>query len=172
MSTITDTAICIRRWDFSETSQTVSLFTREHGVIRGIAKGAKREKGPFSGGFDVLTGGQVVAIVKTGRELATLTEWHLEDTYRVLRQRLDANRAGLYMADVVHRLLTDHDPHVALFDALAAALVDLEPHPNGVPRGFRRGFRWRPKRAWCSISEVRRPRRRLITPWRLWTRQC
>ncbi|MCH7601829.1 MAG: recombination protein O N-terminal domain-containing protein, partial [Planctomycetes bacterium] len=35
-------AICIRRWDFSETSQTVSLFTSEAGIIRGLAKGAKR----------------------------------------------------------------------------------------------------------------------------------
>ncbi|MCH7602254.1 MAG: recombination protein O N-terminal domain-containing protein, partial [Planctomycetes bacterium] len=62
MPTISDYAICIRRWDFSETSQTVSLFTRESGIIRGLAKGAKREKGNFSGGFDLLTLGQVVAI--------------------------------------------------------------------------------------------------------------
>ena len=49
MHTLKDTAICIRRWDFSETSQTVSLLTREHGILRGLAKGAKREKGTFSG---------------------------------------------------------------------------------------------------------------------------
>lgn len=128
--TISDTAVCIRRWDFSETSQTVSLFTREHGVIRGLAKGAKRERGSFSGGLDVLTRGQVVAIVRPGRDLATLTEWHLEQTYRVLRQRLDANRAGLYMADLVHHMLTDQDPHLALFDALAGALDALATAPN------------------------------------------
>ncbi len=125
MPSITDIAVVIRRWDFSETSQTVSLFTREHGIVRGIAKGAKRERGMFSGGLDVLTRGQVVAIVKPGRDLATLTAWHLQETYRVLRQRLDANRAGLYMADLVHHLLTDHDPHPALFDALDTALTTL-----------------------------------------------
>jgi DNA repair protein RecO (recombination protein O) len=125
MPTISDTAVCIRRWDFSETSQTVSLFTREHGIIRGLAKGAKREKGSFSGGLDVLTRGHVVAIVKPGRELATLTEWHLQETYRVLRQRLDANRAGLYMADLVHHMLTDQDPHPPLFDALVDALGEM-----------------------------------------------
>ena len=42
MPTITDNAICIRRWDYSETSQTVSLLLRNHGVIRGLVKGAKR----------------------------------------------------------------------------------------------------------------------------------
>jgi DNA repair protein RecO len=75
--------------------------------------------------LDVLTRGHVVAIVKPGRELATLTEWHLQETYRVLRQRLDANRAGLYMVDLVHHMLTDQDPHPALFDALTKALGEL-----------------------------------------------
>jgi DNA repair protein RecO (recombination protein O) len=132
MPSISDTAVCIRRWDFSETSQTVSLFTYKHGIVRGLAKGAKRPKGSFSGGLDVLTRGQVVAIVKPGRDLATLTEWRLEDGYRVLRQSLAANRAGLYMADLVHHLLTDHDPHQQLFEAFCAALDELaEPERIG-----------------------------------------
>jgi DNA repair protein RecO (recombination protein O) len=125
MPTIRDTAVCLRHWDFSETSQTVSLFTREHGVVRGLAKGAKRERGSFSGGIDVLTRGEVVAIVKRGRDLATLTAWHLQETYRVLRRDLDANRAAFYMADLVHNMLTDHDPHPRLFDALCAGLRAL-----------------------------------------------
>jgi DNA repair protein RecO (recombination protein O) len=131
--TISDTAICLRRWDFSETSQTVSLFTREHGMIRGLAKGAKRPKGKFSGGIDVLTRGQVVAIVKPGRDLATITEWQLQETFRVVRQRIAANRSGLYIADLVHHMLTDGDPHPRLFDALCAALDRLaEPDRTGV----------------------------------------
>src|SRR6187397_1062720 len=104
MSTITDEAVCIRRWDYSETSQTVSLFTAGHGIIRGLAKGAKREKGKFSGGIDLLSRGQVVAIVKTGRELSTLTEWDLLQTYWPLRENLAANRAGHYMADLIHHM--------------------------------------------------------------------
>lgn len=122
MPTITDMAVCIRRWDFSETSQTVSLFTREHGILRGIAKGAKREKGNFSGGIDVLTLGQVVAIVKRGRDLATLTHWDLRNTYRTIRRNLRANRAALYAADLVHHMFTEGDAHPALFDALTEAL--------------------------------------------------
>lgn len=126
MPSISDVAVCLRRWDFSETSQTVCLFTREHGVLRGLAKGAKRGRGSFSGGFDVLTRGHVVAIVKPGRDLATLTEWQLQQTFRVLRERLDANRAGLYMGDLVAHLLHEHDPHPRLFDALVAGLTALD----------------------------------------------
>ncbi len=126
MPTITDNAICIRRWDFSESSQTVSLFARDHGVLRGIVKGAKREKGRFSGGLDLLTLGQVVAIVKPTSELATLTEWTLLRTFRAVRMSLSANRAGLYMADLVHHMLRDHDPHPPLFSAFELALGALD----------------------------------------------
>ena len=88
MSTLRDEAICVRHWDFSETSQTVSLFLRDHGMLRGLAKGARRERGAFSGGFDLFTKGEIVAIVKPGRELATLTEWTLLETYPVFRRLL------------------------------------------------------------------------------------
>ena len=64
MADVTDSAVCLRCWDYSETSQTVSLLTREHGILRGLAKGAKRPKASFSGGFDPLTCGQLVAIIK------------------------------------------------------------------------------------------------------------
>ena len=90
MPTIRDEAICIRHWDFSETSQTVSLLLRDHGVLRGLAKGARRERGSFSGGFDLFTRGEIVAIVKPGRELATLTEWTLLETFPVLRREAPA----------------------------------------------------------------------------------
>lgn len=130
MPSITDQAIVIRRWDFSETSQTVSLLTHEHGIIRGLAKGAKREKGDFSGGLDLLTEGEIVAIIRPGRDLATLTAWHLQQVHRVLRERLAANRAAMYMADLVHHMLIDHDPHPAVFKALSDALARLDGDPD------------------------------------------
>ena len=129
MPTITDQAIVIRRWDFSETSQTVSLLTRSHGIVRGLAKGAKREKGDFSGGLDLLTEGEIVAIVKPGRDLATLAAWHLQRVHRALREHLPANRAALYMADLVHHMLIEHDPHPPVFDALSSMLALMDEIP-------------------------------------------
>jgi DNA repair protein RecO (recombination protein O) len=126
MPTVTDNAICIRRWDYSETSQTVSLFLRSHGIVRGLVKGAKRARGGFEGGIDVLTHGQVVAIIRPAADLATVTAWRVLEVFRALREHLAANRAGLYMADLIHHMLTEHDPHPRLFDALRSALGGLD----------------------------------------------
>ena len=40
---------------------------------RGLAKGSKREKSNFSGGLEVLTHGEILAIIKPHTELANLT---------------------------------------------------------------------------------------------------
>jgi len=125
MPPIRDQAVCIRHWDWSETSQTVSLFSREHGLIRGIAKGAKREKGPFSGGIDLLTRGEVMAIVKPHNPLSTVTAWQLMEIFPGPTRSLGAHYAALYMADLIQHLFEDADPHPPLYDALIEALRSL-----------------------------------------------
>jgi DNA repair protein RecO (recombination protein O) len=121
-----DDAICIRQWDWSETSQTVSLFCRSLGLVRGLAKGARRPKAPFSGGIEVLTRGHAGVIVKQSTDMALLTEWDLLEQFPALRRSLDAHYAGLYMAELVHYAVHDHDPHTALYDALLDALRSLD----------------------------------------------
>lgn len=144
--TVIDDAICIRHWDWSETSQTVTLFCRTLGVVRGLAKGAKRPKSPFSGGIELLTRGRVGVIHKPSSELATLTEWDLLLTYPVLRDSLRAHQAGVYLADLANQFVRDHDPHPALFDALHLGLTLLradEPVWHAVV-----GFQW------CTLVET------------------
>ncbi len=126
MPNLADDCIVLRAWDWSETSQTTSLFCRNHGMLRGIAKGARRERGRFSGGFDLLTRGQIVAVVKPDRDLQTLTEWTLQRVFRRLHSELYPNLAALYMADVLHRMLPPSEPHPVLFDALHSALAAMD----------------------------------------------
>jgi len=126
MALLSDTAICMRCWDYSETSQTVSLLTKKHGLIRGIAKGSKRNNGSFSGGFDLLTRGHIVARMKTNSDLATLTEWQLERVWWSTRNALPVNKAAIYMADLIGRMINDQDPHTNVFDALTMALDRME----------------------------------------------
>ena len=125
---IVEQAIVLRHWEFSETSQTVALFTRGFGMLRGLAKGARRERSSFSGGFELLTRGEISAIVKPGSDLATLTEWDLQEVYWATRRSLFAHRAGLYLIDLVRHALTDEDPHTALWDTVDRTLRNLPEH--------------------------------------------
>jgi DNA repair protein RecO (recombination protein O) len=130
VASVSDQAIVLRRWEWSETSQIVALFLREHGVLRGVAKGARREKAPFSGGFEPLTRGNVVAYPRRSSSLATLAEWDLQQIYWGPRQSLRAHYMGLYAADLALHMMAEADPHPHLFDALADALNSLSGAPS------------------------------------------
>ena len=123
MPTIQDHAVCVRHWDWSETSQTVSLMTREHGLIRCLAKGSKREKSAFSGGLEIATMGHMVAIVKPSTDLAILTAWDLTEPMYAIRQRLMIYHAAMFLIDLIPRMIQDHDPHPEVFDALVQSLL-------------------------------------------------
>lgn len=123
--TVRDEAICLRQLEWSETSQVVTLFARDTGIVRAVAKGARREKGAYSGGVEVLTRGEMVAILKSSGAMATLTAWDLLDPLPRLRRSLGAHYAGLYLADATQRGLSEVDPHPGLYDALVEALGSL-----------------------------------------------
>ncbi|MFK7759643.1 MAG: DNA repair protein RecO [Phycisphaerales bacterium] len=118
MPLIEDSAVCVRVWDWSETSQTAVLMTREHGMVRVLAKGSKRERSAFSGGLELCTQGQFAAIVKPNADLALLTIWDLEQPMLGIRQNLSAYHSAMLGVDLIPRLIQDHDPHPAVFDSL------------------------------------------------------
>jgi len=126
VSVIIDDALCIRHWDWSETSQTTVLFSKQNGIVRGLAKGAKRDKGKFSGGFDVLSRGDIGFILKRESELATLTEWDVRETFPKLRDNLQTNRSGWYVADMIGRMLPTVDPHPGLYTTTLEHLRALQ----------------------------------------------
>lgn len=132
MPVVQDEAVCIRHWDWSETSQTVSLLTRDHGLLRAIAKGSRRPKAPYSGGVELLSRARVGLILKPASGLHLLTEWDLVEPFGHLRRDLRALHAACYMADLCQCLVQDHDPHPEIYDALSDALRALaEPTAAG-----------------------------------------
>ena len=124
-----DRCICVRKFEYSETSQILSLLTREHGLLRVIAKGAHRRtkagSSRFDGGIDLLDCGHGLFTDDPGRELALLTEWKLSAGNLELRENLRALYLGLYAAELVSLLIEEHDSHPEVFDRLEALLKDL-----------------------------------------------
>ncbi len=126
------TALVIRVIDWSETSAVVTLFTREAGLVKALAKGARRPKGPFESALDVLSLCRVVFLRKSSEALDLLTEAKLVRRFRPSRD-LSRLYAGYYVAELLIRLTHDYDPHPELFDAADAALVSLGDDDPSLP---------------------------------------
>jgi DNA repair protein RecO len=118
---IRDEGICVRRWDWSETSQTAVVFSRGHGVLRVLAKGSKRERGAFSGGLELTHRAEFQAITKASSELSQLTSWDLAEVFPSVTRSAGAFYAASFALGAVELAVRDHDPHPRLY----GALVDL-----------------------------------------------
>src|SRR5437870_11514079 len=119
------TALVLRTVDWSETSRIATLWTREFGKVRVLAKGGRRLKSNFESALDLLTLCSIVLLRKSSGSLDLLTEAQVVRRYPRLRQNLPALYAGYYLAELLGDWTEDYDPHPALFDEALATLEDL-----------------------------------------------
>ena len=118
-------ALVVRGTDWSETSRITTLFTREFGKVRALAKGGRRLKSNFDVAFDLLSVCEVVFLRKVHGGLDLLTEARMAERFPALRHDLPALYAGYYVAELLADGTQDYDPHPPLFDAARATLRGL-----------------------------------------------
>ena len=74
MSTEKALALVLRTTDWSESSRIATLWTRELGKVRALAKGGRRLRSAFDSALDLLTVCSIVLIRKSSGSLDLLTE--------------------------------------------------------------------------------------------------
>jgi DNA repair protein RecO (recombination protein O) len=128
----------LHSYPYKETSLIIDMFTRDHGRVALVAKGAKRPHSQLRG---VLQTFQPLSTGWSGKsELRTLTgaEW----VGGMLPLEKTALLCGFYLNELLVKLLARDDPHPALFDHYVATLNQLahdEPAPI-VLRKFERAL--------------------------------
>ena len=116
-----DRAFVLHSYPFQETSLVIEAFTRQYGRVGLLAKGAKRPKSPLR---SALLAFQPIAIAWSGRgELRTLTRADACGAAHGLTGI--AMMCGYYLNELLLKLVQRDDPHEALFDAYAGALLGL-----------------------------------------------
>ena len=124
------TALVLRTTDFSETSRIATLWTREFGKVRVLAKGGRRLKSNFESALDLLTVCSIVLLRKSSGGLDLLTEARVVKRFPHLRTDLTALYAGYYIAELLSGWTEDYDPHPVLFDEALDALETLGASPR------------------------------------------
>ena len=147
-------AICLRRSDYSETSQVLHFHTRGWGVARVLAKGAKRPKSSSGGAIDLLSEGELVFIPGSAGGLGTLVEFSETSTRQGLRKEARRLNAALYMVELVGEALAEGDPHPEIFDLLHNGLERLgqDDAPVAAVLAY---FQWRLLRCVGLLGELK-----------------
>jgi DNA repair protein RecO (recombination protein O) len=127
-------AFVLHHHDYGETSLLLEVFTRMHGRLGLIAKGARRARSPLRA---ALIPFQPLAVSFSGRgELPTLAS--AEPLVAAPQLAGQVLFCGLYLNELLLRLLHRHDPHERLFESYSAALAQLagSAEPEAVLRVF------------------------------------
>ncbi|MDZ4698734.1 MAG: DNA repair protein RecO [Rhodothermales bacterium] len=119
-------AIVLRHLDYRETSQIVTLFTRELGKVSVIARGARAAKSPFGSALQPMAYVEAVLYHSPGRELHTLKEVAHVRPFLQLTRHLDRMAIGLRIIEFVHALSQPDEPHPALFQLVVETLSLLD----------------------------------------------
>jgi len=157
--------VCLRKVDFSETSQVLRFFTRVHGKVSCIAKGAKRRRGTFPAPFDILAVYDLVRIEKRPGTLDLVTQAERLKAFPRLAGDYARFAAACYAAEFVDEFAPEGMPAEDLYDRLVEVLDRLEgaaPVPDAVFSFEARSLRalgYFPRARECGIcrKEVRRP---------------
>lgn len=122
--------LIVRTTDWSESSRIVTIYTREFGKVRALAKGGRRLKSNFEVALDLLSVCSIVLLRKSSGGLDLLTEARADERFAGLRTNLPAMYAGYYIAELLGDGTQDYDPHPVLFDHSLETLRQLSAGGN------------------------------------------
>jgi DNA repair protein RecO (recombination protein O) len=126
----------LHSYPYKETSLIVEVFTRRHGRLGVLARGARRPRSAIRG---MLLAFHPLGLSWSGAgELRTLRAVDWSGTHRAPAGR--GLMCGFYLNELLLRLVPREDPHEALFDAYAESLRRLAEPGDEEPilRGFER----------------------------------
>jgi DNA repair protein RecO (recombination protein O) len=119
-------AIVLRTWPFHEADLLVSLFTREQGKVKGVARHAMKSRRRFGGALEPMTHVRASYAEKPRQELVRLDSFEILSS--PMSRPVDYGRtAALQMvAEVLEEAMPEGAPEDAVFRLALAVLDELQ----------------------------------------------
>ncbi len=119
---VRSTAIPLAYFPYSSTSLIVYWFTRNHGKISTLLKGATRLKSPFLGEHELFSTTELLYYTKRSNSLFTAKECSMMQQRSAFRSDWRAMQTASYITTLFNRTTPDDAPHPELFSLLEELL--------------------------------------------------
>jgi DNA repair protein RecO (recombination protein O) len=149
-------AIVLRSWPFLEADLIVSLFTREQGRVKGVARHAMRSRRRFGGALEPMTYVRATYAERPKQELMRL------DAFEILSSPLSrpidyARTAALQLvAEVIEEALPEQAPEDTIFRLALSVVEELQVDRVWLPVTYfalwmNRLMGWMPELGHCVV---------------------
>ncbi len=117
----------LKSYDLADADRIVVFFTREHGIVRGVAKGVKRLKSRFGSMLEPFTIVDLTFFQKEDRELVNIQNVELVRSSFAAASEIGYLSTFAYIADLLSTFAPPNDPNETLYrmvKALSEVSVD------------------------------------------------
>lgn len=125
MRLVTTDAIVLRTYNLAESDRIVVCLTRSSGLVRGVAKGARRMKSRFGAALEPFTLVRLAYYEKENRELVNISSTDILKSNFDLNQLPEVAEVLAYMGELIGEFAPPHEADERLFRMLAACIEAL-----------------------------------------------
>ncbi len=116
-------AIILRHTDWGEADRLITLYSREEGKIRAVAKGVRKLRSRKSGHLEPFS--EVNLLMARGRDLPIITQAEAINPFTSLREDITLLSYASYVAELIDRFLIEEEPNQEIFQLLIHTLTRL-----------------------------------------------
>lgn len=104
---VTD-AINLKSYNLSEADKIIVMYSKDKGLIRGVAKGVKKPKSKLGARMDLLVANKLM--LYKGKNLDRICQAEALNTFNKTRQDIDKIFYSMYITEIVNNFGVEDDP--------------------------------------------------------------
>lgn len=127
---VTD-AINLKSYNLSEADKIIVMYSKDKGLIRGVAKGVKKPKSKLGARMDLLVANKLM--LYKGKTLDRICQAEALNTFNKTRQNMDKIFYSMYVTEIVNNFGVEDDPCSAeIYELLYKVLDKISNAVNNV----------------------------------------
>lgn len=115
--------IVLKHIDYGEADRMLTVYTRQRGKVRALAKGVRKVRSRMGGHLEPFT--RVSLQLATGRHWYVISQAEAKDTYAALRDNLEGMGYASYVVELLDKFTYEEEENANLFRLLAKTLERL-----------------------------------------------
>jgi DNA repair protein RecO (recombination protein O) len=132
MAIIETEGLILKSFALAEADKIVVFLTEQFGLIRGVAKGAKRLKSRFGGNLEPFSIVSLNYFQKEERELVSISQLELKKSYFSNSTQIEFLQKFAYLTELLIEFAPPHEPNQRLYRMACVCLETAAQNPNSL----------------------------------------
>lgn len=117
--------IVLKTFDLRETSRIAVFFTRDHGKLKGVFKGIRKDPKKYGSSLDKFSANYLVYYYHANSDLHLVGQCDLKDYFFPIRKDLKKTMAASYIAELINVMMPPEEENMQIYALMLQFLTSL-----------------------------------------------